>query len=928
MLVITCVFFVCFSNGALLGQSNCNCSDYPVYRCITSGNLPDLINQGLLKSYATAENDKQFIFVGADVNFIDPNSPNTNTPYVFAPGSNIIMGSGATLSINKEVKFNGTVINSCDKWLGINVNNGGIIHLVNKSQLRNSKDGVNCSDGAQVEILDTYFENNFNCINMTGNVQLTGGGIAHNVFHGPDYTLGYTGVRYAINIVNVPQITIGNPTGGGTPNIFNTYGTGGILATSSNINVYNSEFLSSDLNELRTAIGVNSAAGSYTANVIGSSVSGNGDVTIENHGYGIDCNNGNLVIKDVNFSNTFFSINSMTNASRSFEVKDCQFDGILKAGIRIRGNYLNAKISGNTFHDNRVNDQFAARNCISWSGIMTGSNQGLITTNNFFSDYKLLSPTSPTYYHTGITLSAAIPLAIQNIKIEQNNFTNSFAQDKCQYYVGISLNSTSSRNTILNNNFTGNGVFSEASSTCGLFNRGIFANESGSNLIACNYIDNFDKGLAFQGLNCDRDTVRVNTFMNSNADLHLSSGTVIGKQIKNFNKWPSSGSTVEALFESPTQFLLLSSRFEIQNSNQFSQFWANPRDPISGWFVTSLVTNNEIDAACIDGTGGSGKSEANNQVINGTFEAYRGYPAYLEEGKIAAYRVLAQNSDLLQTGSADLQFYNTVYNNNTGRFGRILNQLEGLWHLNASNQSSLVQSLNNIESKRVALANTLDSFQQATNLTQQSMLEQQINQLVADLDAIQGTYQSISTQQKTDFLSTVTELASLNSQIVPVTDWDSNLKTVIASVLDRLGSENSDWTTAQTSSLVSIANQCRFEGGLGVLLARAALNNNQYYNDGADCPGNNDDRSAESQNAARFSIYPNPVSETCIVNLEKPENGICRIYTLDGKLVLTKTFEHANIVEINTAQLATGLYFLNLEFESGFKSSSKLEVIH
>jgi hypothetical protein len=87
-------------------------------------------------------------------------------------------------------------------------------------------------------------------------------------------------------------------------------------------------------------------------------------------------------------------------------------------------------------------------------------------------------------------------------------------------------------------------------------------------------------------------------------------------------------------------------------------------------------------------------------------------------------------------------------------------------------------------------------------------------------------------------------------------------------------------------------------------------------------------RSAENQNAARFSVYPNPVSETCMVNLEKPENGICQIYTLDGKLVLTKTFERVEIVEINTAPLATGLYFLNLEFESGFKSSSKLEVIH
>ena len=280
--------------------------------------------------------------------------------------------------------------------------------------------------------------------------------------------------------------------------------------------------------------------------------------------------------------------------------------------------------------------------------------------------------------------------------VKQNNFTNSFAQDKCQYYVGVLLNQTSKGNTILNNSFTGNGVFSEASSTCGSFNRGIFANESGLNIISCNYIDNFDKGLAFQGMGCDQEVIRVNTLLNGNADLYLTAGTVIGKQIKQFNKWPSSGSTVEALFESPSPFLLFASQFEIQNSNQFSQFWANPRNPMTGWFVQSAIPNNEVDAACIDGTGGSGKSEANNQVINGTFEAYRGYPAYLEEGKIAAYRVLAQNSDLLQTGSADLQFYNTVYNNNTGKFGRILNQLEGLWHLNAGNESSLVQSLNNI----------------------------------------------------------------------------------------------------------------------------------------------------------------------------------------------------------------------------------------
>lgn len=924
MLVVSCVSIVCFSNVTLLGQNNCNCSDYPAYKCITSGNLPDLINQGLLKSYSNAATQPQYIFVGVDVNFIDPN---TNTPYVFAPGSNIIMGSGASLSIRKDVKFSGTVINSCDKWLGINVYNGGIIHLINGSQLRDSRYGVTCTNNAKVEILDTYFENNFNCINLNGTVQLTGDGIAHNIFHGPDYTLGYTGARYAINIENVPQITIGNPTGGGTPNKFDTYGNGGILATSSNIDVYNAQFFSSDFDEYRTAIGFNSTSGVYTAKVLGA----NGGVSIDNHGFGIDCYNGNLVVKDVKFSNTVNSINSVTSASRTFDVENCKFDGIIKEGIRIVGNYLSAKISGNIFHDNKVNDEFASRNCIAWSGVMTGSNQGLITSNSFYSDYKLLSSSSPTYFHTGVSVSSATPMAMQNIKIEQNNFTNGFAQDKCQYYVGIRLNQTSNSNTILNNNFTGNGAFSEGDGICGAFNRAIFVNESGSNIISCNYIDNFDKGLAFQGMGCDNQVVRVNTLMNGNADLYLNAGTIIGQQIKNFNKWPlgSNMDKKEALFEgAPSLFLLLSSQFEIQNSNQASQFWADEREPLTDWFVPSSIPNNEVDAACIDGTGGSGKSEANNKVINGTFEAYRGYPAYLEEGKIAAYRVLARNSDLLQTGSADLQFYNSVYNNNTGKFGSILNEFQGLWRLSTSNESSLVQSLNNIESKRIALANALDSYQYSTDSNQQSTLEQQINQLAADLAALQGTYQSISTSQKTAFLSAVAQLASLNSQIVAGNAWDTNLKTVIATVLDRLGSENSDWTTAQTTTLVSIANQCRFEGGLGVALARAALNNNHYYNDAADCPGVPKDRSAENQAIERFSINPNPVSASCMINLNKPENGTCWIYTLEGKLVLTKKFENVDIFEINTAQLATGLYLLNMELESGFKSTSKIEVMH
>lgn len=79
--------------------------------------------------------------------------------------------------------------------------------------------------------------------------------------------------------------------------------------------------------------------------------------------------------------------------------------------------------------------------------------------------------------------------------------------------------------------------------------------------------------------------------------------------------------------------------------------------------------------------------------------------------------------------------------------------------------------------------------------------------------------------------------------------------------------------------------------------------------------------SSKDQNI--YSIYPNPTKEVLnIVATDKTEDLSISISTMDGKILKTQSLSFKNQASLDISQLASGIYFLSIQDESG---NSKLK---
>ncbi len=84
--------------------------------------------------------------------------------------------------------------------------------------------------------------------------------------------------------------------------------------------------------------------------------------------------------------------------------------------------------------------------------------------------------------------------------------------------------------------------------------------------------------------------------------------------------------------------------------------------------------------------------------------------------------------------------------------------------------------------------------------------------------------------------------------------------------------------------------------------------------------------SNENYKSKIFSIYPNPGKE--IITLSNlnftQDNLFIKIYSTNGRLVLSKTIRYLPTTSLIISELDTGLYFLDIETETGYKQTFKL----
>ncbi len=916
------ILLTAFVAPRLWGQT-CDCSSYPTYKCIKSAGrtLDQLIDDGDLEDYDDAPGTAQYIVVEDEISFHDPGDPR---PYVFASGSQIVLLPGAGMSVRKEVVFNQVNMTGCaTPWLGIQVYPSGRLRLIG-SLIAQACEGIILSPNSMSEIIQNTFINNGICIQASGKISLLGKGIAHNTFDGNNYSITPcygVSVRSAIVLNNIPHITIGNPSGDGDPNEFINYF--GISATNSNIDVYNSTF--KDRPE-GAGILLRGVGAVYTANIRGLGSNATDSVFIENYRVGIDARNYNLKVENASFLTA--SDRGMIRVAESplpsiLTLSNNRFTGFTLSAIDVStSTFWNAQIKENKFFDN--NDLSFLTNGIRWikNQVVGANSVAEISDNHFFDEEKVDTTSASDHYHNiGINVNTS-----SKLRIEYNNFYQNYDSEDEHTYQGIWLNA-SPDNMIRSNLFLGNYGPSQNND---FYYRGIDAWESGNNLVACNYVGELDRGFRFQGPACDKTTFRHNTMEYNQTGLYLVPGTILGPQFEHENKWPGNlpgNGIAEAHFDgAPGQGLVFMSRFSINSPNPGSKFWADPRIPADDWFVDSNGEEGDIEH-CYR-TLPLPPTVSDELSISGDFEAYKSYPASEWEAELRAFGSIDENPGLLAGATPEAEFYNERDTANLGKLYRAMKDWAGIGRLTTgfetawgANATAIAYKLDTVTTWVAAMEVAADTAREPIALALDALYE--------DMAELQEDNESLADEYLEDVADRADQLALDLENITAEETWEQNLKSVLLIFTERLlDTEESAWDTAHYETLLSIAGQCRHEGGIGVVLARAAIE--QFdYDDEDMCPGFSEERISAVSAVGRLKaeISPNPAADRCHVVFDRLVTGTLVVRNLHGQAVLSASAASTSAFDLDTGYLPVGLYMLEAHVFEGRQFLARLAVV-
>lgn len=914
------------------------------YQCITTGTVTALMGANKLLFYpGPAETTPQKIIVSSSISF--------NQDYKFFEGSEIILLPGANLSIGANFGTLGNVtIRGCgDPWGSIKVFNNGTFNFengeitggtvaidgqggtinINGTTITKSCVGVDLNTGTKATILNGQFEDNFYGIRINGSITLLGEGIAHNTIELPVGAPSncFSGAKQAIQLNNVPFILIGNSNQIGAPNTIKNYQIG-IKGNNSNMALHNTVFRNATGGVAMDLVG---NGGVFNANINGLGGIETSTAFTDNYGAGIRARSYNLILQNAHFKNGTPYLNvgdpNFSLLPVTIEVKNNCFELFSSLAITC----TSAKFISASIHDNLIIDnlddamQGQTRTCIKWTdNTMVNSTKGQILHNTIKDNAKLSSSGgTETWQHFGVSISTTSN--ISNVNVEQNELQQNYITSAFRLYEGIKL-FNAPFNSIQSNHLTS--VAPSQNTVDPFFSyKGIYLRESGSNLVSCNNIEGFDQGISFEGPACDKTQVKRNTIQGDNlTGLLLNPGTIIGQQLKKDNVWPNTGMT-EALFDgNPGQGLLAMSLFTINTPNMNSAFWPDPRVPGIGWFVLPLgnPTPNPPNENCyLDPE--PPNSEADRQAITGEFQAFKGYPASVWEARLNAYRMLSAHPELLTTGSVDMEFFIAHDAGNIGKLSRSLDAWEGLALFSTSfesnwegNQTAIAQKIAEIEAKTLALS-------QASTPDQQAQIIQEIAALEAALLTLQESNQALSTQYQSTVSANAAQLLNDLDDIVAVEVWETNLKTVLSLVAQSAGSGSTTWTTAEQNMLLAIADQCRFAGGIGVVMARAILELYDY-DDQATCPGYAERNKGVA--VLPVSIAPNPSADLCTLTFSSPFTATVLVNNMHGALIRSLEVTEATTVVLDTREWANGMYTISINDAQGQRSFGKLVVLH
>ncbi len=930
-----------------------------MFKCVGGGNVSALTqgsNPNLLPMPAAASTPQKIILNG---------TLTVDVEYTFADGSEIVCAKDAKILIKSAKKLNlvKTKLRGCkDLWEGIELDYGAIIDIKGGS-IYDAKIGVHVTfNNSGIPVIPSSISSEECCFyNNREGIHIGNGnsiipksvltnGISGNLFEGGEL-LGVWPVeisQFGIVIENVTSFHIA----GGAANIFRKYkrnDAAGIKILNTNVTISKSTFL-----EIGYPVGNLSLSGGggkgiqfeseFGANLLtlssdGTSVTNTFDeVSIPIHIRNGHVNLSGYSSKKIDSGVLYFGYSSVPSAfkTNNFDISDYNFQAIkFESG----GNYSV--------------EQFEI------------SEEGTITNSSWTQQSNI----DERY---GIYLNLQQPLSLNNGAISHINYSSTPKGNRLVEYAiyaknasygRFSSNHVSNLDNVGGNNgvgsFTGikmvNGVDNEIKSNrfrnispqnLVVPGEGISLSEMNNTDIVCNTVQHFTRGTSIDGINCNSATVRGNEFLTNDYGFYLDNTAVIGEQPAHENEWPLAMGT-EAYLNFPGynpgdpdhRSRVEMSRFLINNSDPSTKFWPNPR-LVGGipdnhiWFKYDAAyppANPYTTFPCSNGDccEGDNESEARTEsIVNGTYPSYGDYPAIIWEDERSAYIALKrQESNLSQTGAA----YQWLQE-------KALSPLADLQELYEATQAlsepdtvrkaqfdSFYTSLRNLHTE-MGLLN--DAIALLPSNSEDTALFYQRNVLAAQLETLQIQYNSYATAYQEELIQRATQLLQNASQINVSTIWEQNFLEVMRIWLElRLSSEKP--TEQQTLRLQEIAQQCRVEGGYGVVLARLTLDGpySAYASYDA-CVEEREGRHRSGFNQSEaVAIVPNPAKDFITLQFAHPVStahvAICGPL---GNVLYNAQVSGATPV-LDISALETGVYYLTVRCENAAAITRKIVIL-
>lgn len=873
---------------------------WPTYKCIDgNANFSDLVNQTLLLPPAQAAVTPQRLVVKGTLK----NDYSTALGgYIFAPGSDIIFvneSSGIEVNTNCKLTLDNTTLRGCQTmWKRILVLQGATFIAQNNCTFSDGITAVSALQNSTISITDCTFKNNLTSINL-GVVLLgnqvapinyaSGGGIWGNTIIGGPLKFPFSPGRsiHGIKITNISSIQIGNESQlkNSISKINANFGEeetlAGLFASNSVVTLVNSFFTNNGHNTFSTHPRHASISIQNNSRITFVGL-GMENSTIQDSHVGVYLTNSSGDFSHAKLLQNEYDIvygagSSMKNP-KSLKINNCRFQTFNKSSIYLTSSgglplpFSNLEIKSCEFYEDK--ELIGTREILNFEpSSLTNAKNYLIADNKFY--FRPRNTPAPI---TTICISAR---NLSYGSITGNEFYNESGDDSKRNFTAVLITGCQ-RLGISGNSIYGSGSSATINPIPELDPEiGIRVTDSPLGKYLCNNLSNLQIGMQFSN-KCVNSTIRDNKFNSSpHYALHMyqfSTSTLveIGKQEWKRNQWINA----PVLFEYPgfdpndlTQVNdVRKSEFIIHNSDATSIDWASPI---------------EIDFV--------------DDMANAWFR-YRPYtglePKTCEE-------LPDPPSDFESIDSLDISIFNNnfipwrayaadTWEHSFYLYKRITEHPELITDFNPGVAWYNTQHNGNIGKLSRVLDGFLSLYVDTLNTTG--------NQLLADLNTISVT-----------------------------TTHEQNLKTWLRIVLEQYIGDAEYFTAQQMADLTAIADQCRTEGGFGVVFARLSLGQSSARAN--ECPdidnrnSKNDKEKLSDPVSIECNIAPNPIYGDFNINFNKGiREGQIRLIDIQGRIAGSWIFSGSQY-KINSESLNSGVYLLEISSQGHILAQKKV-VIH